>query len=84
MMVGIDEMMRISATLAAKAKVPYSFLMSSAMSKMTIPYPMSPTMIPKKSGKKTARTGEGSISRYRGGATSCMIISKGFTHRGLS
>ena len=45
---------------------------------------MSPTMIPKKTGKKNAIKGLGSTSWYFGGRMSFMKNSKGFTNRGLS
>ena len=84
MMEGIEEIMRMSERLAINCKFLNRFLRARAKKNMINPYPMSPTMIPKKIGKKIARIGDGSTSRYRGGETSCMINSKGFTHHGLS
>ena len=84
MIAGIDEMIRILARFFAKPIAWKRCRITSAKASMTRPYPTSPTMIPKKSGKKMARIGVGSTSRYRGGATSCMMNSKGLTHGGLS
>ncbi len=77
-------MIRMFARFFANAIALYRCRITSAKARMTRPYPMSPTMSPKKSGKKMARIGDGSTSRYRGGATSCMMNSNGLTHAGLS
>ena len=84
MMVGTEEMISTRAMFPKKVFASTRCRTYSPMARMTSPYPISPTMSPKKMGKKIARTGEGSNSPYFGSATSPMMNSKGLIHAGLS
>jgi hypothetical protein len=49
----------------------------------TIPYPMSPSIMPKNIGKKTATNGVGSMDPYAGSGSTRTMASKGRKSRGL-